>query len=171
MDAPRETENLEFKEAKTQFDTTKLFRYCVALANERGGKLVLGVTNKIPRQVVGTNAFENPGDIQQKILNKLHFLVKVEALSHPNGRVVIFHVPSRHRGTACHLEGAYWMRSGEELIPMTAERLREIFDEGNPEWFRRTALDNCSASDVIRLLDTQIYYDRQNLSHKSGCRS
>ena len=37
-----ETERLEFKEAKTQFDSEKLMRYCVALANEGGGYLVLG---------------------------------------------------------------------------------------------------------------------------------
>ena len=51
--APAETEQLEFKEAKNQFDTTKLKKYCVALANERGGHLVLGVTDKPPRQVAG----------------------------------------------------------------------------------------------------------------------
>lgn len=34
--APAETEQLEFKEAKQQYDTTKLLRYCVALANEGG---------------------------------------------------------------------------------------------------------------------------------------
>lgn len=42
-----ETEHLEFKEAKQQYDSTKLLRYCVALANEGGGYLVLGsVTNR-----------------------------------------------------------------------------------------------------------------------------
>ena len=34
MGVPREGEHLEFKEAKNQFDTTGLFRYCVAIANE-----------------------------------------------------------------------------------------------------------------------------------------
>lgn len=34
---PKETENLEFKEAKQQYDKTKLLEYCVAIANERGG--------------------------------------------------------------------------------------------------------------------------------------
>ena len=29
-----ETPNLEFKEAKNQYDTEKLRRYCVAIANE-----------------------------------------------------------------------------------------------------------------------------------------
>lgn len=35
-----ETQNLEFKEAATQYDTRKLCRYCVAIANEGGGHLV-----------------------------------------------------------------------------------------------------------------------------------
>ncbi len=39
---------MEFKEAKTQFDNHKLYKYCVALANE-GGELLLGITNKPPR--------------------------------------------------------------------------------------------------------------------------
>ena len=49
---PVETEHLEFKEAKNQFDTNKLMRYCVAIANERGGCLILGVTDKRPRIAV-----------------------------------------------------------------------------------------------------------------------
>lgn len=35
--ARSEHQNLEFKEAKAQFDNRKLYRYCVALANEGGG--------------------------------------------------------------------------------------------------------------------------------------
>ena len=41
-----ETQNLEFKEAKTQYDNKKLYKYCVALANEGGGYLVL--VSRIP---------------------------------------------------------------------------------------------------------------------------
>lgn len=59
LSAPRESAHLEFKEAKNQYDTTKLFRYCVALANEGSGKLILGVTNEMPRRVVGTKAEGN----------------------------------------------------------------------------------------------------------------
>ena len=36
-----ESEHLEFKQAGRQFDSEKLTRYCVALANEGGGKLIL----------------------------------------------------------------------------------------------------------------------------------
>ncbi len=35
--APSETEHLEFKESKAQYDSTKLFKNCVALAIDNGG--------------------------------------------------------------------------------------------------------------------------------------
>ncbi|HCU23583.1 MAG TPA: MloB, partial [Deltaproteobacteria bacterium] len=53
---PSEHQRLEFKESKKQFDNHKLYKYCVALANEGGGILLLGVTDKHPRKVVGTDA-------------------------------------------------------------------------------------------------------------------
>ncbi|MCC7494456.1 MAG: ATP-binding protein [Fimbriimonadaceae bacterium] len=49
---PREGEHLEFKEAKAQFDSRELRRYCVALANVGGGHLVLGVSNAVPTRAV-----------------------------------------------------------------------------------------------------------------------
>ena len=54
-----ETQNFEFKEAKTQYDNKKLYKYCVALANEGGGHLLLGIKDKLPRPVVGSAAFNN----------------------------------------------------------------------------------------------------------------
>ncbi len=60
LDAPEGT-NLEFKEAKQNFHFEKLVDYCVALANEGGGKIILGVTDKRPRRIVGTQSFAEPG--------------------------------------------------------------------------------------------------------------
>ena len=57
---PSEHQRLEFKEAKTQFDNEKLYKYCVAIANEGGGRLLLGIADNPPRPVVGTRAFINP---------------------------------------------------------------------------------------------------------------
>jgi len=59
-----EDEKLEFKQATSQFDSEKLTRYCVALANEGGGKLILGVTDRPPRRVVGTGAFADIGKVK-----------------------------------------------------------------------------------------------------------
>jgi ATP-dependent DNA helicase RecG len=165
MNSATETENLEFKLGEKGYDTTKLCRYCVALGNEGGGKLILGVTNDRPRKVVGTQAINDPAGMQTKILDKLHMYAKIEELNHPDGRVVIVHAPSRPAGDAFNLDGAYWMRSGESLVPMTSERLRDIFAEGKPDWLMRIARDHCSASDVIQLLDTQSYFDLLNLPY------
>lgn len=165
--APREHEHLEFKEAKNQYDTTKLMRYCVALANEGGGKLVLGVSDKPPRRVVGSDAFRDLRDIQRRILDKIHFRVDVEEVLYPAGRVVIFHVPSRPTGTAFQHDGSYLMRSKEDTVPMSEDRLRAIFAEGRPDWLGETASEGLSAADVIRLLDTQSYFDLLKLPYPS----
>lgn len=52
---------LEFKEAKQNYHFGALVKYCVALANEGGGKIILGVTDRRPRHIVGTAAFAEPG--------------------------------------------------------------------------------------------------------------
>jgi ATP-dependent DNA helicase RecG len=59
--ARSEYQRLEFKEAKTQYDNQKLDRYGVALANEGGGILLLGIADKPPRQVVGTGIHRGAG--------------------------------------------------------------------------------------------------------------
>lgn len=168
MSAPREGENLEFKEAKNQFDLTKLFRYCVAIANEGGGKLILGITDKSPRKIVGSKALLDVVDIQRRLLDKLRFRVEVEEFSHPEGRLVIFHIPSRSVGTAYQFEGAYLMRSTEDTVPMTEDRLRQIFNEGKPDWLARSARKNCSGDDIVQLLDTQSYFDLLKLPYPAN---
>ena len=45
----QENEHLEFKEAKNDYDSDKLTKYCCALANEGGGNFILGVSDKLPR--------------------------------------------------------------------------------------------------------------------------
>lgn len=162
---PSETEHLEFKEAKNQFDTVKLFKYCVALANEGGGRLILGVTDKRPREVVGSQAFINLGDTKSKLLHKLGVRVDAEVIAHPKGRVLVFHVPSRLRGSALHFEGSYLMRSGEELVPMTSDKLRSIFDEGKPDFLSQIAKSELAADTVVSLLDTQSYFDLMKLPY------
>ena len=132
MSQAKENEHLEFKEAKKQYDNNKLLRYCVAMANEGGGKFILGITDKLPRTIVGSSAFENLEKIQKTIFDTLRFRVDVEQVICDNKRILIFHIPSRPKGTAYSLSGTYYMRSGEDTIPMTEDRLRQIFSEGKP---------------------------------------
>jgi ATP-dependent DNA helicase RecG len=135
------------------------------LANEGGGKLVLGVIDQCPRKVVGTRAFENLGDIEGRILDKVRFRVNAEQLQHPDGRIVIFHIPSRPTGTAYTFEGSYLMRSGEETVAMTEDRLRAIFAEGKPSWLMEMARDGLSPADVVLMIDSQSYFDLLKLPY------
>jgi len=163
-----ENEHLEFKEAKQQFDQTRLMRYCVALANEGGGHLVLGVTDKLPRRVVGTQAFRGLSEIKTRILDTLRFRIEIEALEHPDGRVLVFEIPPRPVGTPLHYEGAYLMRVGDELVPMSPDQLRRILDEGQPEWFERAARENASPDEIVALLDTQSFFDLMQLPYPTS---
>lgn len=166
--APAEHEHLEFKEAKQTFDTTKLLRYCAALANEGGGHLVLGVADKSPRQVVGSTAFTSTADLNQMkeaILQKFRFRVETTELHHPSGRVLVFTIPPRPTGQPIEFDGAYLMRSGESLTSMTPDKLKRIFAEGEPDWFSQAAKVDASADEIINLLDTQTYFELAKLPY------
>ncbi|HXR74624.1 MAG TPA: ATP-binding protein [Bryobacteraceae bacterium] len=95
-----ENQRLEFKEAKQQYDYKKLCQYCVAIANEGGGFLVLGVSDKPPREVVGTKACADAVAHAQKLFETLGFRVDIAEIAHPAGRVLVFEIPSRPKGTA-----------------------------------------------------------------------
>ena len=129
-----EAERLEFKEAKNNFDFEKLLKYCIALANEGGGVLVLGVSDKRPRRVVGTRAFEDIQRTKVQLVDKLRLRVDVDEIQHGDGRVLAFTIPSRPIGMPLSFDGAYLMRAGESLLAMTPDRLRRIFDEALPDY-------------------------------------
>ncbi len=156
---------LEFKEAKTQFDNRKLYEYCVAMANEGGGYLILGVADKPPRPVVGSQAFRDPVAMAEKLFEAVGFRVDIEEVAHPQGRVLVFHIPSRPRGTAYHLEGKYLMRSGEALVPMSEDQLRRIFAEGQPDWLEEHSKAGLDGQAVIELLDTQTFFEQLKLPY------
>jgi predicted HTH transcriptional regulator len=162
---PSEFQRLEFKEAKNQLDNRKLYEYCVALANEGGGRLLLGIADKPPRPVVGTQAFRNPVAMAEKMFQALGFRVDIEEVAHPDGRVLVFHIPSRPRGTAYHLDGKYLMRSGEALVPMSEDQLRRIFAEGEPDWLEEHSKKDLDAQQIVGLLDTQTFFELLKLPY------
>ncbi|HNZ65424.1 MAG: putative DNA binding domain-containing protein [Prolixibacteraceae bacterium] len=126
-----EGENLEFKTATNQFSRDKdLPDYCAALANEGGGKLILGVNNE--RAVVGTKAFAGKHNrLSNELLNKLGIRVDVEELYHAQTRVLIFHIPSRPIGSLVKSSGKYKypMRAGESLVEMDLGTIKQVLNE------------------------------------------
>jgi ATP-dependent DNA helicase RecG len=154
----KEDEHLECKEAKTNFHFETLVKYCVALANEGGGKMILGVTDTLPRTVVGSQAFSNLERTKAGLIERLRLRVDVEEIRHPDGRVLVFQVPARPIGMPVQYEGAYWMRGGQDLVPMTPDRLQRIFAEAGPDFSAeicpRARLDDLdpTAIEVLRRL-------------------
>jgi ATP-dependent DNA helicase RecG len=165
LNSPSETENLEFKEAKNRFDFEALVGYCVAIANEGCGNIVLGVSDKPPRTIVGTKAFETPARTVAGIHQRLHIKIEYSELDTESGRVLIFTVPSRLKGHPIHYEGKYLMRAGEELVPMSAGQLKRIFEEGKPDFLQEIAVANVDGAEIIRLLDSQSYFDLVGLPY------
>jgi len=160
--APTETHHLEFKTAGTHFDKEKARDYCVALANEGGGFLVLGVTDKAVggvRPVVGTQAFQSVNDLERYLLDECGFRVNVSKVDHPDGRVLVLSVPGRPRGVPLSAAGRYWMRVGESLVPMTQDHLKQIFAEVALHWGEETVREEASAQEVVALLDTQRFFE------------
>jgi ATP-dependent DNA helicase RecG len=127
--ASPEGAHLEFKEAQNRFSFDDLVRYCVAIANEGGGQIILGVTNQRPRTVVGTAAFTEPGDTEHAVFDRIGQRVTIEEYTHEARRVLIVHVPGRRPGIAWSERGTFWRRAGEALVPMTDEDLRAIHAE------------------------------------------
>ena len=99
----RETEDkVEFKEAKTQYTYNKgrrsILGYVVALANECGGKLILGVkeNKSLPHTIVGTTAWEGKEkELEEDIYRDLKIRVYTEVLYWEGKRVLIIDIPSR----------------------------------------------------------------------------
>lgn len=148
MRQPEEHERLEFKEAHKKFNWDRLIGYCVALANEGGGKLILGVSDRPPRKIVDSRAFLNLEKVKGDLTQALR-VIRVDAteIFHPDGRVVVFAVPSRPLGMPLDHNGRYLMRSGESLTAMTQDRLRSIFDEVVPD-FSAEIVDGATLSSL-----------------------
>ena len=160
-----EDEHLEFKAAENRYDFEELVGYCVALANEGGGRMILGVTDKPPRRVVGTKAFDVPERTVAGIHDRLQLKVTFEEVAHPGGRVLMFHVPPRPQGHPVHYEGRYLMRAGEKLVPMSPDQLRRIMAEGELDWALMPAMTDCGGEKIVQLLDTQSYFDLLHLPY------
>lgn len=154
---------LEFKEAKSRYDFDKLVQYCVALANEGGGKIILGVTDRRPRAIVGTAAFDEPGRTEAGLHQRLSHRIPVEEMHLPEGRVLVVHVPGRLPGTAWQFEGRYFKRAGDDLAPLGATELQAMFAETGPDFSAQV----CAAATLADLSPPAIALFRERWAQKT----
>jgi ATP-dependent DNA helicase RecG len=159
-----EGQRLEFKEAKQNYHFETLVKYCVALANEGGGTMVLGVTDLRPRRIVGTRAFDEPGRTEAGLHTRLGHRIPVEELLLPEGRVVIVHVPPRLPGTAWEIDGRYFKRAGDDLAALSGQELREMFAETGPDF----SAQPCPGATLVDLEPESIALFRERWAQKTG---
>lgn len=146
-------DHIEFKEAKHNFNwdggdhkDPKERRHCilgyvVALANEKGGRLVFGMNDDSPHEVVGTS-FEqgNLGALEDAIYERMQIRVNITEEFEPSKdapdrkRVIIFNVPSRPIGKMLKYEGVPLMRTGESLREMSDAEIFKILSEQEPDF-------------------------------------
>ena len=147
-------DSVEFKEAKNNFsfagsdhtDQTERRKcylgYVVALANERGGKLVMGMKDDIPHEVVGTDFAEGEtGNLIDETYSRLGIRVRIEELWEESKRVLVISIPSRPVGKLLKFEGVPLMRTGESLRNMSDEEMFAILSEQEPDFSAKICED------------------------------
>ena len=126
--------------------------------------MVLGVTDKPPRRVVGSAAFAgNLTAVENEVLQKTEVCIEAAELAHPNGRVLVFSIPERPQGIAYRYKGAYWMRVGESTVVMPDQQLREIFAETQPDWLDRQEKSGLSSDEIFELLNIPEFFALQKM--------
>ena len=143
-------DKVEFKEAKKNYPFTggkrteqkerrKCFLgYIVALANEKGGYLILGVKEGSPNIIVGTDFAKNRiGSLEDEIYERLNIRVHIYELFDEDGRVLVCEIPSRPLGKTLKFEGVALMRSGDSLRNMSDDEYFSILSEIEPDFTDR----------------------------------
>ncbi len=159
----KEGENIEFKEAKNHFDFEELTRYACAIANLGGGKIALGITDKRPRTVVGSQAFDQPERTRKGLMDRLRIKVDFEEEFEDGKRILIFSIASRPVGMPLSHNGiAYW-RDGDELTTMPPEVMRRVYEEAGHDF----SADICPGATIDDLDETAIGEFRKRWAEKS----
>lgn len=133
-----ESEHVEYKEAKNTFpiDDSKdphcIYGYCVALGNELGGCLVLGVNDD--RQIVGTNFHIDHQNLKEFIYEKTNQRIEIIEGEVDGKRVIVIKIPARPIGSFLKFNKVPYMRVGQQLREMDQETIKKILNEGQVDW-------------------------------------
>ncbi|HAD78712.1 MAG TPA: transcriptional regulator, partial [Flavobacteriaceae bacterium] len=154
-----ENEVVEFKEAKNQYDFTKLGKYFSAISNEANlknkpfGWLVFGIEDK-KHNVVGTQYRKNrtdldklKGEIANKTTNRITY-IDIYELEREGNRILMFQIPAAPRGLPIAFDGHYYARDGEELCPLNLEKLERIRAQAVLEDWSQGIVANADLSDL-----------------------
>lgn len=174
MGLPAENEWIEFKEAKNNFDFDDLGRYFSALSNEANlngqsnGWLIFGVTDRLPRQVVGSNYRQHaPGLEKLKREISIHTnhqttFIRIHELNIEGRRIVAFQIPSALRGVPATWHGIAYGRIHDSLGPLSLQKIEHIRRQESEDW----SAGICDGATINDLDAQAITLARQNFSKK-----
>ena len=160
----KEGEHIQFKEAKTRFSFEEAAKCCCALSNNGGGNLVFGITDKRPRRVVGSQAFDQPERTRMGLIEKLKINVDFRLFEYEGKRVLVFDVSSRPMGLPIQCDGIAWIYEGDKLEPMPEHIRRNIYEETGIDFSGMI----CKGATVSDLDDNAIENFRASWIEKSG---
>lgn len=150
-----ETEVVEYKAAKQNYDFEDIGKYFSALSNEanlRGtecGWLLFGITND--RKVNGT-AYRKEASIPSvglrrlkreiaKFTNEGMTFEEIYEFEMEGKRIVAFQIPAGTFATPTTWHGIPWSRENESLVEMPKFKLEAIYGQSRPDWSRQLAFE------------------------------
>lgn len=183
-----EFEVVEFKEAKSSYDTDKIGRYFSAISNEANlrqqqyGWLIFGVGEQDRRkQIVGT-AFKK-GDksllerfkfeISRDTANGMTFYDIIEIFPVVNGRecrVLMFKIPAAATGIPTDWKTNYYERAGESLVALKQYKIDAIRLQERKDWSKQT-LEKATIEHLDKAaieLARERYKEKMNQEHISA---
>jgi tetratricopeptide (TPR) repeat protein len=132
--ADGESENIEFKQRLLTY--RELAEYTVGIGNAGGGLLLMGVTDKKPRKLVGITelAPDELKKIQLSIHHSTAIRVNVQSVKTQDGLYLLgIGIPPRPRGHVfCTQDGKYLSRVGESLVGLSYSEIARMLAEGSP---------------------------------------
>lgn len=152
-----EYEIVEFKEAKSSYDTDKIGRYFSAISNEANlrqqqyGWLVFGVgeeqKTKI-KKIVGTAYKKGDNsllerfkyEISRDTANGMTFYDIIEIFPIVDGkeyRVLMFKIPAAATGIPTDWKTNYYERAGESLVPLKQYKIDAIRSQERRDWSKQ----------------------------------
>lgn len=175
--AASESESVEFKPGIPS--RNDIAEYAVGIGNAGGGWLILGVSDRMPRQVLPLvlPQDEDLARIRESVADATQIRIEIETVATIDGAVLAIRIPARPRGVPFHTQtGKYLIRLGEGLRGMTLSEIDAIRREagieltaspiaGSPadmlsasgmEELRRLMTEAGAAADLIRLSDTDL---------------
>ena len=143
--------------------------YVIALCNEQGGTLVIGMDDKHPHAIIGTKQnVDAIGELEANIYRDTGIRPDVYELYEDEerkvGRVLVIDVPPRPIGKVYKFEDVPLMRVGEELKPMSDEYYCRIVQEQEPDFSQQF----CSGVGVEDLDESAISVMREKYATKQN---